>query len=101
MNIEGLEKMLAKGNDSAMLRFGLAKAYFDSQPELAVEHLRECVALDPDYSAAWNLLGKAYVQTGDKVSAESVWSTGLDVAIRKGDKQTEKEITVFLKKLQK
>ena len=102
MNVDALEKMLAKGSDSAMLRFGLGKAYLDDKkPEAAVEHLQHCVVHDPDYSAAWNLLGKAHLKMGDKASAETVWATGLDTAVRKGDKQTEKEITVFLKKLKK
>ncbi|MBQ0796381.1 tetratricopeptide repeat protein [Zhongshania sp.] len=102
MNIDTLEKMLAKGNDSAMLRFGLGKAYLDNKkPDEAITHLQHCVEQDPDYSAAWNLLGKAHLQLGDKASAEIVWQSGLDVAVRKGDKQTEKEITVFLKKLKK
>jgi Flp pilus assembly protein TadD len=102
MNVAALEKMLAKGNDSAMLRFGLGKAYLDDKNiDLAREHLQHCVDLDPDYSAAWNLLGTAYLQLGDKASAETVWQTGLEVAARNADKQTEKAITVFLKKLKK
>lgn len=30
MMIEGLEKMLAKGVDNALLRFGLGKGYLDA-----------------------------------------------------------------------
>ncbi|MFT6551130.1 MAG: putative Zn-dependent protease [Zhongshania marina] len=102
MNIDALEKMLAKGNDSAMLRFGLGKAYLDDdKPDAAITHFQHCVELDQDYSAAWNLLGKAHLKTGDKIAAETAWQSGLESALRKGDKQTEKEITVFLKKLKK
>jgi predicted Zn-dependent protease len=102
VNIDALEKMLAKGSDSAMLRFGLGKAYLDDKnAEVAIEHFKHCVAQDPDYSAAWKLLGKSHLQMDDKASAESAWQSGLEVAMRKGDKQTEKEITVFLKKLKK
>mgnify|MGYP003666779382 CR=1 FL=1 len=96
MNITALEKMLAKGNDSAMLRFGLGKAYLDDQnAEIAIGHFRHCVGMDPSYSAAWKLLGKALLQGGD--ASEQ----GLAAAQEKGDKQTEREITVFLKKLSK
>ncbi len=31
MMIEGLEKMLAKGVDNALLRFGLGKGYLDAR----------------------------------------------------------------------
>ncbi|GAA4094007.1 tetratricopeptide repeat protein [Zhongshania borealis] len=102
MNITALEKMLAKGNDSAMLRFGLGKAYLDDQnAEIAIGHFRHCVGMDPSYSAAWKLLGKALLQGGDASEAETAWQQGLAAAQEKGDKQTEREITVFLKKLSK
>lgn len=40
MMIEGLEKMLAKGVDNALLRFGLGKGYLDAgDAERATEHL--------------------------------------------------------------
>ena len=95
MNIEALRKLLAKGQDNAMLRFGLGKALLDSDEAVeASEHLRACVGHDPDYSAAWKLLGKAEQQRGNTDAA-------LDAAARKGDKQTEREVQVFLKKLDK
>ena len=60
MMIEGLEKMLAKGVDNALLRFGLGKGYLDAgDAERATEHLQRCVEQDPTYSAGWKLLGKA------------------------------------------
>jgi Flp pilus assembly protein TadD len=94
--------MLAKGNDSAMLRFGLGKAYFDeNNVEVAIDHFQHCVNMDPSYSAAWKLLGKAQLQCGALVEAEAAWQQGLAAAQAKGDKQTEREISVFLKKLTK
>ena len=102
MNIDALEKMLAKGNDSSVLRFGLAKAYFDdTNYDKAIEHFQHCVSFDPSYSAAWKLLGKALLQKGLQAEAKAAWQQGLGSAQEKGDKQNEKEITVFLKKLNK
>ena len=52
--LESLEKMLAKGVDNSLLRFGLGKGYLDLGDNLkAAEHLQRCVAFDPKYSAAW------------------------------------------------
>jgi len=50
---ESLEKMLAKGVDNPLLRFGLGKAWLDegNGAEAAV-HLARCVEQDPKYSAA-------------------------------------------------
>lgn len=60
MNIEALECMLANGKDGALLRFGLGKGWLDAgNPVRAATHLGRCVVLDPQYSAAWKLLGKS------------------------------------------
>jgi Tfp pilus assembly protein PilF len=98
--LESLEKMLAKGMDNALLRFGLGKGYLDSgDHQKAVEHLQRCVEFDPKYSAAWKLLGKAWLAAGDTAQARATWEQGLVAAAAHGDKQAEKEMTVFLKKL--
>jgi Tfp pilus assembly protein PilF len=102
VNISALENMLAKGRDSAMLRFGLGSAYLeDGDIQAAILHLRHCVEQDPSYSAAWKLLGKALLSDGEKDAAHAAWQQGLAAAQAKGDKQTEREVTVFLKKLSK
>lgn len=102
MSTEALEKMLAKGMDNALLRFGLGKAQLDGgQAAQAAEHLRRCVEFDPTYSAAWKLLGKALQAAGDSDGARQAWQQGIAAAQTKGDKQAEKEMTVFLRKLDK
>lgn len=100
--IDSLEKMLAKGVDNSLLRFGLGKGYLDaSDAPRAAEHLRRCVELDPGYSAAWKLLGKALQQHGDLEGARSAWEQGIAAAQAKGDKQAEKEMAVFIRKLER
>jgi len=97
---DNLEKLLAGGQDDAMLRFGLGSAYFNEKNfDKAIPHLQACLTHDPEYTAAYKLLGKALFKTGNNSEAKQVFETGLPVAITKGDKQTEKEISVFLKKL--
>ena len=98
--LDSLEKMLAKGVDNALLRFGLGKGYLDLGDHLkAVQHLQCCVTFDPKYSAAWKLLGKAQLGQGDNSAARQAWEKGVEAAQAHGDKQAEKEMTVFLKKL--
>lgn len=98
--LESLEKMLAKGVDNSLLRFGLGKGYLDmGEHAKAAEHLARCVAQDPKYSAAWKLLGKALQGQGDVAGARAAWQQGITAAQAHGDKQAEKEMTVFLKKL--
>ncbi|MGU9857745.1 hypothetical protein [Pseudomonas sp. LF245] len=98
--LDSLEKMLAKGVDSSLLRFGLGKGYLDLKDNAkAAEHLQKCVEFDPKYSAAWKLLGKAQLGLEDRAAARLAWEQGIVAAQAHGDKQAEKEMTVFLKKL--
>lgn len=102
MNVAALEKMLAAGKDSAMLRFGLGKAYLDDgEFEQAIGHFQECLNFDAEYSAAWKLLGIACRDAGNASEAMMSWEKGILAAQRHGDKQSELEMTVFLKKLKK
>ena len=102
MSTEALEKMLAKGVDNALLRFGLGKAHLDAgNAAQAAEHLQRCVAFDPGYSAAWKLMDKALQAEGDIEAARQAWQQGIAAAQAKGDKQAEKEMSVFLRKLDK
>lgn len=102
MSREALEKMLAKGMDNALLRFGLGKACLDEgNLEQAAEHLQCCVSFDGNYSAAWKLLGNALNKLERYPEARTAWENGLAAAREKGDKQAEKEMSVFLKRLDK
>jgi len=99
--IESFEAMLARGKDSALLRFSLGNAYLlaDDAPR-AITHLTAAVALDPNYSAAWKLLGKAHVAGGDIAGAIQAYEEGIRAATTNGDKQAAKEMAVFMKRLQ-
>jgi Flp pilus assembly protein TadD len=100
--IDNLEKMLADGKEDAMLRFGLGNAYFQNKDYgKAVEHLGRAVELDKGYSAAWKLLGRALMQTGDLDGAARSFGDGIEQAEAKGDKQAVKEMQVFLKRVEK
>jgi predicted Zn-dependent protease len=100
--VDNLEAMLARGQDSALLRYSLGGEYLKlDQPDKAAEHLRQAVTKDPKYSAAWKLLGKALADSGRKEEAIKAYEDGIKVAEEKGDKQAAKEMTVFLKRLQK
>lgn len=100
--LDNFEKMLAAGQDTALLRYGLGNEYLKAgDAHTAVEHLRRAVEHDCDYSAAWKLLGKALTEAGDTDAAKIAYRTGIEVAERKGDKQAAKEMQVFLKRLEK
>ena len=68
--LERFEAILAAGNDSASLRYALGTEYLRVEDTArAIEHLRVAVAQDPEYSAAWKLLGKAQTDAGLREAA--------------------------------
>lgn len=98
--IEKLEKLLTGGNDSALLRYGLANAYFKAGDiDKALEHLKSAVIQDPDYSAAWKMLGKLLGEKSAADEAADAFLKGIAAAEKNGDIQAVKEMKVFLKRL--
>jgi predicted Zn-dependent protease len=98
--IENLEALLRGGRDDALLRFSLGSALLgERRPEEAVTHLARAVDHDPEYSAAWKLLGKALAAAGKSTEAADAYTRGIAVAERKGDVQAAREMKVFLKRL--
>jgi Tfp pilus assembly protein PilF len=100
--IDNLEKMLAAGQDSALLRYSLGGAYAKAGDlERARAHLAEAVSQDPAYSAAWKAYGKVLAALALTEAAISAFETGITVAEQKGDIQAAKEMRVFLKRAKK
>lgn len=100
--IDNFERLLARGTDNALLRFGLGNACLQAgRVEDAVVHLARAVAHDPAYSAAWKLYGKALCAAGRLDEAAAAYSSGIDAAQRKGDVQAAKEMRVFLRRVQR
>lgn len=102
MDISALQKMIDDGRDSAMLRLSLGTALQQrGDLEAAQSHLQAAVTIDPLYSAAWKALGKVALELGDRERARAAWTRGIDAAVKRGDKQAQKEMQVFLKRLDK
>lgn len=100
--IENFEAMLARGQDSSLLRYGLGNEYLKAeQHHKAIEHLAEAVRQDPGYSAAWKLYGKALSAGGRYREALDAFDRGIETAEAKGDIQAAKEMRVFRKRAQK
>ena len=100
--ISGLEKLLGTPRDGALLRYSLGLEYAKAgNLEKALEHLRESVTREPLYSAAWKALGKALVDANRPQEALQAYRRGIEAARKKGDRQAEKEMTVFARRLEK
>lgn len=100
--IAGLRAQCGGPRDGALLRFSLGSALLQTGDAAgAVAELRRAVAFDPHYSAAWKLLGKALLAAGDNAGAAEAWRQGIAAAQARGDKQAEKEMAVFLRRVAK
>ena len=100
--IANLRKQCGGQRDGALLRFSLGNALLGEGDAIAAtEELHRAVTFDPTYSAAWKLLGKAYLQADQLQAAAEAWRSGIAAAAKRGDKQAEKEMTVFLRRLEK
>src|SRR4051794_12911751 len=94
------ERMLASGKDGALLRYSLGNELLKAGDNAAAAaHLQRAVELDTGYTAAWKLLGKALQADGRPAEALEAYRRGIAVAQAKGDKQAEKEMTVFARRI--
>ena len=97
-----LRKQLDGPRDGALLRFSLGNALLaEGDIDAAVAAFRAATGFDPNYSAAWKLLGNALAESGDRASAIHAYQCGIEVADARGDKQAAKEMQVFLRRLDK
>jgi Flp pilus assembly protein TadD len=98
--VERLRTQIGGVRDGALLRFSIGNALLgDAQYAEAAQSFREALTFDPDYSAAWKLLGKALLAMDDEAGAATAWTSGIETATRRGDIQAAKEMTVFLNRL--
>jgi len=102
MNPEVLEKLINNGRDSYEARLAAGQARLKSGDLAeAIAHFREATAFKPEYTMAWQELGKALEANGEPEAAHEVWERGIAAARANGDKQAEKVMGVWLKRLSK
>jgi len=100
--LDNLQHMLEGGQDNVLLRFSLGNEYFKAGELVrAEEHLRVALQQDPQYSAAWKILGKVLAEANRPQEALEVFEQGISVAEERGDIQAAKEMGVFLKRTRK
>lgn len=99
--LERLLKQLEAGRDSALLRLSLAQTLLTSDPEQALDHAERALAFDPAYTAALKARARALDLLGQSDAAISAYEQAIAVAAERGDKQAEREMQVWLKRLRR
>jgi Flp pilus assembly protein TadD len=100
--LEAFEEMAVKAPENVMIRYSLGREYLKAKRYAEAEReLREALRLKSDYSAAYRELGKSLVGLERLDEAREIYTKGAEVACEKGDLQTQREIEVFLRRLDK
>jgi predicted Zn-dependent protease len=83
--LEIFAEMARQQPDDAMIWYGLASEYMKAERWAdAAGALRNVVRVNPDYTAAYQLLGTALMNQGEPEEARSAWTEGVAVATRTG-----------------
>lgn len=97
-----LRKLIGGPRDGALLRFSLARALLDGgDVPAALTELRQAVRFDPLFSAAFKLLGQTLAAVERRDDAKAAYRDGIAAAQARGDLQAAKEMTVFLRRLER
>ncbi len=94
-----LRKIAEQEPDDLVAQYGLGRALLgDGLAAEAIAPLRRALAIDPNHSAAWRDLGRALLEAGKPGESLAVLQRGIEVARKRGDLQTVREMEVFAKR---
>lgn len=83
--IEAFEEMVKDSPDDALIWYGLASEYTKLERWAdAAEALKNVVRCNPDYTAAYQMLGSALLKQGLVEEARQAWTEGVAAATRTG-----------------
>ncbi|HKP13376.1 MAG TPA: tetratricopeptide repeat protein [Blastocatellia bacterium] len=83
--IEAFQAMLKDQPDEVMIWYGLGNEYFKLERWAeAADALRNVVRLNPDYTAAYQMLGSALMGAGRRDEARAAWTAGVEAGRRTG-----------------
>src|SRR6266508_5008880 len=83
--IEIFTAMLAGEPENPMIWYGLATEQYKMENwDEAATSLRQVVSLNPDYTAAYQMLGTVLAKMDDLAGAQQAWRDGIEAAGRTG-----------------
>jgi Tfp pilus assembly protein PilF len=83
--IDIFAEMVKQQPGDAMIWYGLASEYLKAERwSEAVDALQTVVRINPDYTAAYQILGTALLNNGQVEEASRTWRQGIEAAKRTG-----------------
>ncbi len=102
MDPQAIEKLIESGRDGYEARLAAGQARQKAGDlERAIEHFEAATAFKPGHTMAWQALGRVRHEQGDIERAKKAWERGLAAARANGDKQSEKVLVVWLRRLER
>jgi len=100
--LEQLRELAREAPDDAVTQFLLGReAAGQGRHDEARDAFRAAAEIDPHYAAAYRHWGNALESLGEFEEAALVYARGVRVAERSGDLQAGKEMSAFLKRLER
>lgn len=95
--IEIFKEMLKDQPEDMMIWYGLGNEYFNSEKwNEAAYALSNVIKLNPDYTAAYQMLGSALLNAGKVDEARNIWTAGIATADRTGAWKAKQHIERLL-----
>jgi predicted Zn-dependent protease len=95
--IEIFTAMLAEQPGNEMIWYGLASEQYKLENWAeAAKSLRQVVSLNPDYTAAYQMLGTVLANAGDLGGAQQAWRDGIESADRTGAWKAKQHMSTLL-----
>jgi tetratricopeptide (TPR) repeat protein len=96
--IDIFAEMVKQQPADAMIWYGLASEYVKVERWIeAADALRKVVELNPDYTAAYQMLGTALLSQGAAEDARRAWKKGIEAADRTGAWKARQHMEGLLK----
>lgn len=100
--LEAFEQMIEDNPNDPLIWYGLASEYLKVEKlDQAAEALRNVIKLNPQYTAAYQMLGSTLVTIGRNEEAVLVWKEGVEVAEKAGAWKAKQHIEGLLSTLSK
>jgi Tfp pilus assembly protein PilF len=98
---EMLEEFVAHDANDSFSRYALAlELEKDGKRQEAVTQLKEVIARDPSYIAAYHQLGRLLAQGGLNEEARAAYQRGIEIATASGERRARSEMQEALEMLE-
>jgi|SRR5579863_7382237 len=100
--IDRFKKLVEIEPNSEISQFSLGSVYYDEEIfEQAIECFRKAIDFKPDYTAAYELLGRSLEKTGQLDEARLTYQKGLVIGRKTGDHIPTQKMEDRLRRLDK